>query len=65
MLQRHSDPPILSLACPKRGQEPGKLPFLMWTASQFSEEKEENNSLKMKGRCRNVVENKGAGLEGC
>jgi hypothetical protein len=60
MLQRHPDPPIHSPKCPKRGQKPGNLPFLRRTASPFSEEKEKNDFLKMKQRCRNVYENKGS-----
>jgi hypothetical protein len=60
MLQRHPDPPIHSPKCPKRGQKPGNLPFLGWTAGPFSEEKEMNDFLKMKKRCRNVYENKGS-----
>jgi hypothetical protein len=57
MLQCHPDPPIHSRECPKRGQKPGN--FFRWTASPFSEEKEKNNSLKMKERSGNVIENKG------
>ena len=60
MLQCHPDPPIHSLECPKRGQKPGKLPFLRWTASPFPKEKEKNNCLKMKERSGNVIENKGS-----
>ena len=60
MLQCHPDPAFRSLECPKRGQKPGNLPFLGWTASPFSEEKEKNDFLKMKKRCRNVYENKGS-----
>ena len=60
MLQRHPDPPIHSPKCPKRSQKPGNLPFLGWTAGPFSEEKEMNDFLKMKKRCRNVYENKGS-----
>jgi hypothetical protein len=32
----------------------------MWTDSPFPEEKEKNNSLKMKERCGDVHENKGS-----
>ena len=60
MLQCHPDPLIHSLESPKRGQNPRKPPFLRWTASPFPEEKEKNNSLKMKDRYGNVVENKGS-----
>ena len=60
MLQCHPDPAFRSLECPKRGQKPGNLPFLGWTAGPFSEEKEMNDFLKMKKRCRNVYENKGS-----
>ena len=60
MLQCHPDPATHPLECHKRGQNPGKLPFLRWTASPFSAEKEKNNSLKMKDRYGNVAENKGS-----
>ena len=42
-----------------RGQKARKLPFLRWTVSPLSDEKEKNNSLKMNDQCWNVVENKG------
>ncbi len=59
MLQCHPDPLILSLECPKRGQQPGNLLIFRWTASPFSEEREKSNSLKMNEQCGDVYENKG------
>jgi hypothetical protein len=51
--------PISFGLCRKRGQKPGKLRGFRWTAGSFSEAKEKKNSLKMKERSRNVIENKG------
>ena len=44
---------------PKRGKKPGEGPGFRLTRSQFSEEEERKNSLKMKDRRGNVYENKG------
>jgi len=54
------DPPVHSPECPKRGQKPGRLPFLRWTAGPFSEAKEKNDSSKINERRGNVIENKGS-----
>ena len=51
--------PVYSRRCPKRGEKPGKLPGLMRTNSQFSEEKEKKDSSKLNEQRGNVYENKG------
>ena len=48
---------------PKRGNKPGEVPGFRWTRSQFSEEEERKNSLKMKDRRGNVYENKGPAFQ--